>query len=109
VSQIATSTHTLTFETHRRVLRFEKGEVHTYKRDWMTTMEAVLQPLWWQQWRRLAWRRRPVQRRTGGGETKLLLCGRRNLCDLEQWRSEMEERKMVVAPHEEDKQWHDLF
>jgi len=69
----------------------------------MTTMEAVLQPLRWQQWRRL------VQRRTGGGETKLLLRGRRNLCDLEQWRSKMEERKMVVTPREEDEHWHDLF
>jgi len=52
----------------------------------MTTMEAILQPLRWQQWRRLTWRRRLIQRRTGGGETKLLLCGRRNLYDMEQWR-----------------------
>ena len=37
VSQITISTHTSTSETHKRVLRFEKGEAHTYKRDWMTT------------------------------------------------------------------------
>jgi len=37
-----------------------------------------------------------------GGETKLLLRGRRNLCHLEQWRSEMKERKMAAAPREED-------
>ena len=52
MSQIATSTHTSTFETHRRVLWFKKGEAHTYKRDWITTMEAASQPLRRQQWRR---------------------------------------------------------
>jgi len=28
---------------------------------------------------------------------------------VEQWRSEMKERKMAAAPREEDEQWHDLF
>jgi len=45
VSQIATSTHISTFETHKRVLWLEKEEAHTYKWDWTTTIEAALQPL----------------------------------------------------------------
>jgi len=51
----------------------EEGEENTYKRDWTTTMKGTLQPLWQQQWRRL------VRRQTDDGETKLQLCGRRNL------------------------------
>jgi len=103
MSQIATLTHTLMLKTHKRVLRLEKGEIDTYKRDWTTTMEATFQPLRRQQWRR------PVRRRTSGGETKLQLCGWRNLCGLQQWHSKMEERKMAAAPREEDEQWRDFF
>jgi len=32
----------------------------------------------------------------GGGETKLQLRGRRNLCVLQQWRSQMEEKKLSL-------------
>jgi len=39
--QITTSTHTSMFETNRRVLRFKKGEAHTYKQDWMVKMETA--------------------------------------------------------------------
>jgi len=75
----------------------------------MTTMEAASQPLRRQQWSRPAWRRRPIQRRAGGKETKLQLHGRRNLCDLQQWHLEMEERNIASAPRDEDEQWRDFF